>query len=190
VLLLLVLQVVLLVLVVVAGLKAAHRVRFFWIRAPESIGLLGPTESDSSVDSDSWVKKKSDSPVDSDSWVQTRSDSPVDSDSWVQRQSDSSLDSDLGTRARSDSGLDSGSWFGRAWGLAVGPPPRAPPAMPRVAGAACRFFCQLRRTNCKVLQLLGDSAVYMGCMPHLSPACRRRRLVGLEPQSRQYGTRA
>jgi hypothetical protein len=38
--------------------KAAHRVRFFWIRTPESIGLLGPTESYSSVDSGSWLGKK------------------------------------------------------------------------------------------------------------------------------------
>jgi hypothetical protein len=30
---------------------------FFWIRTLESIGLPGPTESDSSVDSGSWVKK-------------------------------------------------------------------------------------------------------------------------------------
>jgi hypothetical protein len=163
------------------------------------IGLLGPTESDSSVDSDSWVrtrsdsqvdsdswvKKKSDSSVDSDSWIQTGSDSSVDSDSWVRTRSDSSVDSDSGTRARSDSGLDSDSWFGRAWGLAAGPPPRAPPAMPRVAGAACRFFCQLRRTNCKILRVRD----VLCCMPHLSPVCRRR-LVGLEPQSRQYGTRA
>ena len=101
--------------------KGAHRVRFFWTRTLESIGLVGPTESDSSVDSDSWVKKKSDSPVDSDSWIQTGSDSQVDSDSWVRTGSDSSLDSDSWTRARSDSGLDSGSWFARAWRSAVGP---------------------------------------------------------------------
>jgi hypothetical protein len=109
---------------------------FFWTRTPESIGILGPTESDSPVDSDSWVrirsgsqvdsgswvKKKPDSPVDSGSWIQTGSNSQVDSDSWVQTGSDSSLDSDSSwTRDRSDSGLDSGSWFARAWSFAVGP---------------------------------------------------------------------
>ena len=52
-----------------------------------------------------------------------------------------------------------GLWFGLGllvWsGLGSGgrDPPRAPPAMPRVAGAACRFFCQLRRTNCKILRV-------------------------------------
>ena len=103
------------------GPKEAHKVQFFETGLLSPIGLLGPTESDSQVDSGSWVKKKSDSSVDSDSWIQTGSDSQVDSDSWVRTGSDSSLDSDSWTRARSDSGLDSGSWFARAWRFAVGP---------------------------------------------------------------------
>jgi hypothetical protein len=116
-----------------ASYTRRHRARqhtrsnFFGSGLLSPIGLSGPTESDSQVDSGSWVKNKSDSSVDSDSWIQTGSDSPVDSDSWVRTWSDSSVDSDSGTRARSDSGLDSGSWFGRAWGLAVGPPPARPP---------------------------------------------------------------
>jgi hypothetical protein len=79
--------------------------------------------------------------VDSDSWIQTGSDSSVDSDSWVRTRSDSSVDSDSGTRTRrSDSGLDSDSWFGRAWGLAVGPP-RAPPLLcPESPGPHAAFF--------------------------------------------------
>jgi hypothetical protein len=39
------------------GAKEVHRAHFFWIRTLESIGLLGPTESDSPVDSGSGVKK-------------------------------------------------------------------------------------------------------------------------------------
>jgi hypothetical protein len=49
--------------------KEAHRVRLFLTRALESIGLSGPTEPDSPVDSGSWVQSQSDSSVDSDSWV-------------------------------------------------------------------------------------------------------------------------
>jgi hypothetical protein len=49
--------------------KEAHKVQFFWIRTLESNRTPGPTESDSSVDSDSWVRTRSDSQVDSDSWI-------------------------------------------------------------------------------------------------------------------------
>jgi hypothetical protein len=78
-------------------------------------------------------------------------------------------------------------------------PPRPAPGRthgPRVAGAAASD-AQTAKTPSWIITTLGGSAVYMGCthsvrssMPHLSSACRRRRLAGLEPRSRQYGTRA
>jgi hypothetical protein len=100
----------------------------FWTRTLESIGLLGPTESSSSVDSDSWVKPRSDSPVDSDYWVQTRSGSSVDSDSRVQSKSGSSVVRGLGLSGPNPIGL----WFGLGFlvwsGLGSGG--RSPPAHP------------------------------------------------------------
>jgi hypothetical protein len=71
-------------------------------------------------------------------------------------------------------------------------PPARPAPRPESPGPHAAEAAVSDAQAAKALQLghyqLGNSAVYMGCMPHLSPACRR--LAGLEPQSRQYGTRA
>ena len=177
--------------------KAAHKVQFFWIRTPESnrtlrsngiglsrgLGLLGPNQVGLSGGLGLLDKKK----VGLFRGLGLLDPNRV------------GLSRGLGLLGPNPVGL----WFGLGLGLlawsGLGSGGRSPPARPPCYAPSRRgrmpLFLPVETHKLQDPPVTGGQCGIHGLYAPLIVgmslvACRRRRLVGLEPQSRHYGTRA